>query len=291
MRTCPKVHFRCRREGCTKEHHTLLHPSESSEGRKDELGKGTRHGSITTKERHCQTESKVTVATGAGERVCLSVVPVKVKIKGRDKPPVVTYALLDSGSEITLVHQKLQKELGAHGPEIDFLLSGINGSKQVNSERFDIVVTSVDERTSLELSNVRTVQQMPISRSCIARKEDVKNWPHLGDVPITEIEVDEITLVIGLQEKPSILLQLEYHTGGKNDPIAIRYSLGWTVIGPTGEKRENTCYSTNFARTVNNTNSLCANPDTDFEDQHAAKRRKSSFEIDYKDGNSLMEMY
>ena len=130
-----------------------------------------------------QNDSRLTAATGAGERVCLSVIPVKVQIKGQNTPAVVTYALLDCGSEVTLVHQKLKEEL---------------------RELLDIVVTSMDGETSLELSDVRTVEQMPISRSCIARTEDIKSWPHLVDVPITELEVDKITLIIGLQEKPSI---------------------------------------------------------------------------------------
>ena len=179
-----------------------------------------------------QNESGLTAATGVGERVCLNVIPVKVQIKGQNTPAVVTYALLDCGSEVTLVHKNLKEELRAQGKEIDLLLSGINGSKQVNGELLDIVVTSMDGETSLELSDVRTVEQMPISRSCIARKEDIRSWPHLVDVLITELEVDEITLIIGLQEKPSIFLPLEYRTGGENDPVAIRYSLGWTVVGP-----------------------------------------------------------
>ncbi len=44
----------------------------------------------------------VTAATGAGERVCLSVLPVKVPAKGGNLIQVETYALLDSGSGITL---------------------------------------------------------------------------------------------------------------------------------------------------------------------------------------------
>ena len=126
-----------------------------------------------------QNESRLTAATGAGERVCLNVIPVKVQIKGQNTPAVVKYALLDCGSEVTLVHKKLKEELRAQGREIDLLLSGINRSKQVNGELLDIVVTSMDGETSLELSDVRTVEQMPISRSCIARKEDIKSWPHL----------------------------------------------------------------------------------------------------------------
>ena len=258
LRTCPKVHFRCQEKGCTKEHHTLLHPVEpageknGTENKDEEV----RPDPKVTERDNSQNESRLTAATGAGERVCLSVVPVKVRIKGQKNPAVVTYALLDCGSEVTLVHQNLKEELGARGREIDFLLSGINGSRQVNGELLDIVVTSMDGETSLELSNVRTVEQMPISRSCIARKEDIKSWPHLVDVPITELPVDEITLIIGLQEKPSIFLPLEYRTGGEEDPVAIRYSLGWTVVGPIGGRKDEAGYGTNFARTVNSVNTL-----------------------------------
>ena len=64
------------------------------------------------------------------------------------------------------------------------------------------------------------------------------------DVPITELVVDEITLIIGLKEKPGILLPLEYRTGSENDPVAIRYGLGWTVVGPVGERKDEACYAT-----------------------------------------------
>ena len=60
----------------------------------------------------------VTAATGAGERVCLSVVPVKVLAKGSNLIPVETFALLDSGSEVTLSHEKLRETLGASGPKL-----------------------------------------------------------------------------------------------------------------------------------------------------------------------------
>ena len=135
LRTCPKVHFRCQEKGCTKEHHTLLHPVEpagekNGPERQDEVCPDPK----AMDKNSSQNESRLSAATGAGERVCLSVIPVKVQIKGQNTPAVVTYALLDCGSEVTLVHQKLKEKLRAQGREIDFLLSGINGSKQVNGE-------------------------------------------------------------------------------------------------------------------------------------------------------------
>ena len=184
----------------------------------------------------------------------------------------------------------MKEELRAQGREIDFLLSGINGSKQVNGELLDIVVTSMDGETSLELSDVRTVEQMTISSSCIARKEDIKSWPHLVDVPITELEVDEITLIIGLQEKPSIFLPLEYRTGSENDPVAIRYSLGWAVVGPIGKRKDEACYATNFARTVNGASTLRGDLSYENEDSWGLEDWKPSTKMDRQGDDGSDEM-
>ena len=108
-RICPKTNFKCQKEGCNKEHNTLLHPptSETDGGgtsqmqlNREDLRLNTIDGSNS--ETSSQDRVNVTAATGAGERVCLSVVPLKVQVKGSDLPPVETYALLDSGSEVTL---------------------------------------------------------------------------------------------------------------------------------------------------------------------------------------------
>ena len=107
-------------------------------------------------------EATVTAVTGAGERVCLSVVPVKVLFKDSSLMPVQTYALLDSGSEVTLCHEKLRERLSASGTKLQFTLSGMTGSSRVDSQQIDLVVMPVDESVSVELSNVRTVKNMPI---------------------------------------------------------------------------------------------------------------------------------
>ena len=59
-------------------------------------------------------------------------------------------------------------------------------------------------------------------------------------------------LVIGLQEKPALFLPVEYRIGGEMEPIGIRYSLGWTVVGPVGGQKDNEVCSTNFVRTLDN---------------------------------------
>ena len=57
-------------------------------------------------------------------------------------------------------------------------------------------------------------------------------------------------LVIGLKEKPNLFLPLEYKAGGEDEPVAVRYSLGWTVIGPVGGQKDDPKCSANFTRMI-----------------------------------------
>ena len=90
--------------------------------------------------------ASVTVATGAGEkRVCLGVVPVKVRAKGGGRV-VETYALLDSGSEVTLWKEQLSLER-SWGLKRDYELQGVTGTRKVEGHVIDIVVMSMDNKS------------------------------------------------------------------------------------------------------------------------------------------------
>ena len=111
-RTCPSTNFKCQKEGCNKEHNALLHPPPSepdgggaSQNQLNREGPSLNTTDGSNSETRNQDGGTVTSATGAGERVCLRVVPLKVQVKGSDLPPVETYASLDRGSEVTLCHE------------------------------------------------------------------------------------------------------------------------------------------------------------------------------------------
>ena len=59
--------------------------------------------------------------------------------------------------------------------------------------------------------------------------------------------------------KPSSILPLGYRKGTENDLVSTKYSPDSTLVDPVGEKNNKACYCTNFARTMNNVNSLCIN--------------------------------
>ena len=115
---CPKVNFKCQHSGCGGGHHTLMHRNSvrTERGTSNESNaRDTRKGNqlecwierceppkaVTTKWSSCWISygagigNGVAVAvTGVGEtRVCLGIIPVKVRGKGSGKV-IETYALL-----------------------------------------------------------------------------------------------------------------------------------------------------------------------------------------------------
>lgn len=185
--------------------------------------------------------------------MCLRIVPVKVRGKTNNQI-VETYALLDNGPEVTLCYEQLVSKLELDRERLTFTLTGTTGSTQMESHVVNFTVMSMDESIVVELPGVRTVAQMPIFRSCIPRKGDLARWPHLQGIHIPAVRDTEVSLLIGLKEKPSLFLSLEFKAGGIDEPIAIRYSLGWTVMGPMGEHKKDEQCSVNFIQSTHDIN-------------------------------------
>ena len=154
---------------------------------------------------------------------------------------------MDNGSEVTLCHEKLVKKLSLLGDRICYTLTGMTGSSEIEGQVVNILVKSMDEAFAVEIPRVKTVKQMPISPSCVAKQSDLERLPHLRGLQIPELKDTEVML-IGIKERPNLFVPLEVKTGGDGDPIAIKYSLGWTAIAPMCGQEENFSYNVNLTK-------------------------------------------
>lgn len=132
---------------------------------------------------------------------------------------------------------------------------------------------------SEELLNVRTVEQIPVSVSCIPKREDILNWSHLRDVDLPELSASDVGLIIGLKEKPSLFVPLECKSGGHGEPVAVRYSLGWTVMGPLGGTGDSGPCSVNFVRLGNKEFYVDEPEVVEFEGQKGGVEKKEESEV------------
>ena len=65
-----------------------------------------------------------------------------------------------------------------------------------------------------------------------------------------EAESREVMLIIGVKENPQLFLPLDYRVGVQNQPVAVRYSLCWTIMGPVGGGEESERCTGNLLQTA-----------------------------------------
>ena len=112
-------------------------------------------------------QKQTTLVKNLGKmRVCLGVTPGRIRSCGsaHEVDMKLIISLLDSGSEVTLYHQRLVATFNFGGGRFKFTLTGIN-----RSEIVDTHVESLDGSTAVELSNVKTVKQMLCQRDVYRR--------------------------------------------------------------------------------------------------------------------------
>ena len=266
-RSCTKG-FSCRKPGCEKKHHFLLHPNDSEEIKESAVkpdsinqqpvirDQSSVGGTATTPAESNPppvTESNAfatsTFATMSSRpRVCFKVVPVKVSGPSSNKH-VVTYAFLDSGSDTTLCLRSLVEELNLESEPANFTLSTVNHQGQETGHRTHLNIEALDGSKTFSLDQVLTTESLPIGERHFASNKEVKKWPHLNGISLPEVEGHQVAILIGSDRPDIIDDNSEIRRGAKGQPYAVNTPLGWTVYGPMGEPNSDGVH-VNFVRSA-----------------------------------------
>ena len=143
-----------------------------------------------------------------------------------------TYALLDSGSNISLCQDRLLQSLGVSGRPEPMRLTTLEKAHSASTARVaSLTVTSLDGAGSVHLPQVYSKPDLHLNTDNLVTEEEVNLWPHLKDLPFHHASIEEVTLLIG-QDCPDALVPLTTVPGGRGEPYAIRTCLGWTINGP-----------------------------------------------------------
>ena len=178
----------------------------------------------------------------------LPIVPVKVKVRGKDVI-VTTYAMLDSGSTSSWCSESLAKRLGVVGSRVLVSLSTIEtDSTPLSCRRVNLEIMDIAEVNIVELPDVLTKDKLNVSSDCVSSQDDVDPWPHLSDIKVPKVIRSEVELLIG-QDVPEALEPSEIRSCRGNGPYATKTKFGWTLNGPLGR---HSCFEkryVNFIRT------------------------------------------
>lgn len=207
-RKCKKL-IACSIESCGKSHHPLLH--QDSVEAKDSQASLSSTGSVTH----------------------FKIIPVKVI--GKNKSEIVN-AMIDEGSEFTLMSAELAKRLEVSGKRESLSIGWIDKKKkriEHNSENVRIQICGIINKANVfHLMDVNTIPDcnLDLPTPEIDIETTTKKYEHLKDIPLSQ----------PLKKKPEILLGLN-HSGicrakdireaEWSDLIAAKTDLGWLVYG------------------------------------------------------------
>lgn len=170
-------------------------------------------------------------ATGAGKdsRV-LAIVPVCVKSKKGSKV-IETYAFMDNGSQATFCAEKLTRQLGIEGKKTQILLRTMGQEKLKPSNHLSgLEVCGVKENIYIDLPEIYSHRDIPVSKENIPEQDDLKRWPQLHGIQLSHINAD-IGLLIG-SDAYKAMEPWEVIHSEDDGPYAVRTVLGWVINGP-----------------------------------------------------------
>lgn len=278
-------------EHCSKKHPSLLHFT------KDE---GAEHADSSHKDvKVSPSDDPVVVAsgtcgaTGAGRDSCvLAIVPVCVKMKDSNRV-IETYAFMDNGSQATFCSEKLMRQLNIEGRKTQILLRTMGHEKLEPSYLLSgLEVCGINENTYIDLPDVYTHMDIPVSKENIPMQQDLEKWSHLSGIELSHIEAD-VGLLIGNNAYKAMEPWEVVHSvnGG---PYAVRTVLGWVINGPlkkisdAGSIAKHIGVSVNRISIANVENMLLQQFNNDFPERACEEKQEMSRE-DIQFINSVSE--
>ncbi|XP_073770437.1 uncharacterized protein [Danio rerio] len=168
----------------------------------------------------------------ASNRVLLKVVRVFLRNKDRT---LDTYAVLDDGSERTMLLPEAADQLGLQGKQEDLILRTIRQDVQTleGSTVSFCISSSAYPRKGFRIRDAFTSQRLSLADHTYPISMLKKKYKHLAGLPIEPFEHVKPLLLIGA-DHPHLLSPVEpVRLGPPGGPSAICTRLGWTLQGPT----------------------------------------------------------
>ena len=223
---------KCQERRCGQRHATILHDADweglrrASKEKRDAEARSLETNSSGIEGHHVSSSHHV-----MGNKVALPFLLVNVT-SPETGISVKTYALLDSGSNVSLCQDRLLQLLKACGQTERMSLTTLEKENNETTARvISLKISNLDGSDEITIPQVFARPNLHLSSSNLVTEAEVRKWPHLKDLPLHHAEIDDVALLIG-QDCPEALMPLTTIPGGKGEPYAVRTRLGWSVSGP-----------------------------------------------------------
>ena len=239
-------------------HHTLLHKFATT---KEHPPKTSSEDKAVVPVTCGFTESE-SCSISDNSHVYLCIVPVRVSF---GENVVSTYALLDQGSTHSLCKRSLLQELKASGTRERLQLKTITGTtNDMDSVSCNLVVSDLDSDSSFSLSNVHSVENIPVQPNNVSVDAEVCKLLHLQDINLKSLPHASVNLLIGA-DVPELFCIYSARRGPRGTPCAIETPLGWSLLGPSLSPSQGSNCTVNFIVKKDATEMVARMWETEFE--------------------------
>lgn len=174
------------------------------------------------------------MSSGGSYHTSSLIVPVYVSHESFPDREHLVYALLDTQSDTTFVHEDTCVALGISGVQVNLWLSTMYAeNKLVPSCKIKgLKVRGVNGSVEISLPDAYTRQIIPANREHIPTREMAEKWPHLHPIlddlsPLLDCEVG---LLIGYNCARALIPRAVI-APEINGPFAQKTDLGWGIVG------------------------------------------------------------
>ncbi|XP_055589815.1 uncharacterized protein LOC129741996 [Uranotaenia lowii] len=185
-------------------------------------------------------ETNCNIHRNQSNEVLFRVVPVTLHGTGT---VVHTYALLDDGSELSLIDEDLAEQLQLEGARKAFCLKWTGDTRRYeeNSRVVNLCISGAGGALHA-LNGVRTVHELNLPHQSLVVEELTVRYPYLKGLPIQSYHDAVPRILIGL-DHAHLGNTLKLREGSVNQPIAAKSRLGWLVFGSCVERRPASVYA------------------------------------------------
>ena len=185
-----------------------------------------------------------TASVGLKDQVLLQIVPVYVHgPHGRRK----VNALLDMGSQISLIKEDTASRLGLEGRVQPLRISTVDGSQTRPSRQVNIEIQSLLSEERFTVTAAQTTPVLNVPGHAINWPDEKLKWPHLADLNLQRTASDNIEVLLGT-DAFGLIVPREVREGPPGSPAAVRTRLGWVASNrlPGGYKHGEMAPHVNF---------------------------------------------
>ena len=239
-------------------HHTLLHKFATTKEHPPKTSSEDKAVVPVT----CGFTKSESCSISDNSHVYLCIVPVRVSF---GENVVSTYAFLDQGSTHSFCKRSLLQELKASGTRERLQLKTITGTtNDMDSVSCYLVVSDLDSDSSFSLSNVHSVENIPVQPNNVSVDAEVCKLPHLQDINLKSLPHASVNLLIGA-DVPELFCIYSARRGPRGTPCAIETPLGWSLLGPSLSPSQGSNCTVNFIVKKDATEMVARMWETEFE--------------------------